>query len=174
MAASSTASSAGHLAVDGPANGPLTMGYYTRADLDFYYALADAFTICDHYHCSVIGPTDPNRLYSMAGSLDPAGKAGGPILSTSGTRVDRFGTLTYTTMPERRRAGRSPAARHRHHRGGAGCSVSCCERYARLPRASRPSSTACSGAVERPGTLVVALRLRRRAALRSLLRSRPQ
>jgi len=85
------------------------MGYYTRADLDFYYALADAFTICDHYHCSVIGPTDPNRLYSMAGSLDPAGKASGPILSTSGTRVDRFGTLTYTTMPERRRAGRSPA-----------------------------------------------------------------
>ncbi len=49
----------GHDAADGPANGPLTMGYYTRQDLSFYYALADAFTICDHYHCSVIGPTDP-------------------------------------------------------------------------------------------------------------------
>ena len=28
----------------------------------FYYSLADAFTLCDGYHCSVIGPTHPNRL----------------------------------------------------------------------------------------------------------------
>ncbi len=26
---------------------PLTMGHYTREDLPFYYALADAFTVCD-------------------------------------------------------------------------------------------------------------------------------
>jgi len=90
----------GHLAADGAANGPLTMGYYNRKDLAFYYALADAFTICDHYHCSVIGPTDPNRLYAMSGTLDPSGSAGGPILSTSSSRVDRFGTLSWTTMPE--------------------------------------------------------------------------
>jgi phospholipase C len=90
----------GHLAVDGAANGPLTMGYYNRNDLSFYYALADAFTICDHYHCSVIGPTDPNRLYAMSGTLDPSGSAGGPILSTSSTRVGRFGTLSWKTMPE--------------------------------------------------------------------------
>jgi phospholipase C len=89
-----------HLAVDGNSNGPLTMGYYTRADLSFYYALADAFTICDHYHCSVIGPTDPNRLYSMSAWLDPAGTQGGPILSTSDTRVERFASLNWTTMPE--------------------------------------------------------------------------
>ena len=36
-------------------DGTLTMGYYTRADLPFYYAVADAFTICDNYHCSVMG-----------------------------------------------------------------------------------------------------------------------
>jgi phospholipase C len=94
----------GHEAVDGSANAPLTMGYYTRADLSFYYALADAFTICDHYFCSVIGPTDPNRLYSMSAWLDPAGAAGGPILSTSASRVERFGTLSWTTMPEQLRA----------------------------------------------------------------------
>jgi phospholipase C len=94
----------GHLAADGSANGPLTMGYYTRKDLSFYYALADAFTICDHYHCSVIGPTDPNRLYAMSGTLDPSGSAGGPILSTSSTRVDRYGTLSWTTMPEQLQA----------------------------------------------------------------------
>ena len=90
----------GHLAADGPANAPLTMGYYTRSDLQFYYALADAFTICDHYHCSVIGPTDPNRLYSVSAWLDPAGTHGGPILDTSTSRVGRFNTLTWTTMPE--------------------------------------------------------------------------
>src|SRR5579859_787482 len=90
----------GHITADGPANGPLTMGYYTRADLQFYYALADAFTICDHYFCSVIGPTDPNRLYSFSAWLDPAGTHGGPILDTSTSRVGRFNTLSWTTMPE--------------------------------------------------------------------------
>jgi phospholipase C len=89
-----------HVAVDGAVNGPLTMGYYTRKDLSFYYALADAFTVCDNYHCSVIGPTDPNRLYSMSATLGPTGAQGGPILSTSSTRLDRFGTLSWTTMPE--------------------------------------------------------------------------
>ncbi|MFP5228728.1 MAG: phospholipase C [Acidobacteriota bacterium] len=79
----------------------LSMGYYTRADLPFNYAVADAFTICDNYCCSVIGPTDPNRLYSMAASIDPAGKAGGPLLQTLVTnRSSFFGKLTYTTMPE--------------------------------------------------------------------------
>ena len=80
---------------------PLVMGYYTRADLAYHYALADAYTILDHYHCSVIGPTDPNRLYSMAASIDPDGKNGGPLVQTLG--VDRrgfMGKLTYTTMPE--------------------------------------------------------------------------
>ncbi|MBV9991318.1 MAG: phospholipase C, phosphocholine-specific [Alphaproteobacteria bacterium] len=46
----------------------LTMGYFTRADLPFYHALADAFTICDAYHCSVWGPTTPNRLHLWSGT----------------------------------------------------------------------------------------------------------
>ncbi|QPI53407.1 phospholipase C, phosphocholine-specific [Massilia antarctica] len=45
-----------------------SMGYFDRGDLPFYYALADAFTVCDAYHCSVFGATDPNRLYSLTGS----------------------------------------------------------------------------------------------------------
>ena len=83
----------------------LTMGYYTRADIPYYYALADAFTICDNYFCSVIGPTDPNRLYTMAASLDPDGKNGGPILQTIvNNRSSIYGRLTYTTMPEQLQA----------------------------------------------------------------------
>src|SRR5579871_968266 len=83
----------------------LSMGYYTRADLAFYYALADAFTICDNYFCSVMGPTDPNRLYTMAASIDPDGTNGGPLLQTLVTnRASFFGKLTYTTMPEQLQA----------------------------------------------------------------------
>jgi phospholipase C len=83
----------------------LAMGYYTRADLPYYYALADAFTICDNYFCSVMGPTDPNRLYTMAASLDPAGTNGGPILQTIVTnRAAMQGKLTFATMPEQLQA----------------------------------------------------------------------
>jgi phospholipase C len=83
----------------------LTMSYYTRADIPFYYAVADAFTICDNYFCPVMGPTDPNRLYSMAASIDPDGKNGGPLLETLGINRSSFlGRLTYTTMPEQLQA----------------------------------------------------------------------
>jgi len=45
-----------------------SMGYFDRGDLPFYHALADAFTICDDYHCSIFGATDPNRMYSLTGT----------------------------------------------------------------------------------------------------------
>src|ERR1700740_2256481 len=78
----------------------LSMGYYTRTDIPYYYALADAFTICDNYFCSVMGPPAPNRLYTMAASVDPDGKNGGPILQTIVTnRTAFYGRLTYNTMP---------------------------------------------------------------------------
>jgi phospholipase C len=58
-----------HEQADAAGVGPETMGYYTRADLPLYHALADKFTICDGYHCSVIGPPDPNRLMSMSATI---------------------------------------------------------------------------------------------------------
>jgi phospholipase C len=67
-----------HLAADGLA-GQYTMAYFERDDIPFQWALADAFTICDGYHCSMLGPTWPNRLYLMTGQVDPAGLAGGPV-----------------------------------------------------------------------------------------------
>ena len=88
-----------------PNDAVLTMSYYTRADLPYYYAAADAFTICDNYFCSVIGPTDPNRLYTMAASIDPDGMNGGPLLQTLiNNRASFYGRLTYTTMPEQLQA----------------------------------------------------------------------
>jgi phospholipase C len=90
-----------HLKAEGQSQGPVTMGYYKRQDLPFYYALADAFTICDRYHCSVLGPTDPNQLYIASAWLGQDGEKGGPVLETYGSeRARRFGSLSWTTMPE--------------------------------------------------------------------------
>ena len=86
-------------AYEGPDYGVLTMGYYERADIPFYYALADAFTLCDNYHCSVLGPTHPNRLMAMSGTIDPAGHAGGPVL-ISNDSPDAIWSAHWDTMPE--------------------------------------------------------------------------
>jgi phospholipase C len=48
---------------------PLTMGYYNRTDIPFYYALADAFTVCDANHCSSLTGTNPNRLHLWTGTV---------------------------------------------------------------------------------------------------------
>jgi phospholipase C len=66
------------------AKSALTMGYFTRADLPFYHALADAFTICDAYHCSIFGPTDPNRLFLFTGTSGlAAGDAGTQVVANT-------------------------------------------------------------------------------------------
>lgn len=46
------------------------MGYYKREQLPVYYTLADHFTLCDHWFCSMLGPTWPNRFYSYAATSD--------------------------------------------------------------------------------------------------------
>ena len=81
------------------ADGAMTMGYYTREELGFYYALADAFTLCDHYFCSVIGPTHPNRLMATSGTIDPAGTHGGPVIDTEFSPQAPW-TCTWPTMQE--------------------------------------------------------------------------
>ena len=47
-------------------SGPVAMGYWEKADLPFYYSLASTFPIADHYFCSMLGQTFPNRRYLMA------------------------------------------------------------------------------------------------------------
>jgi phospholipase C len=84
------------------AKGEFTMGYFTRDDIPFHWALADAFTICDNYHCSVFGPTNPNRLYMWTGMIDPRGKHGGPIIDNT-PGADNV-ILRWKTYPERLQA----------------------------------------------------------------------
>jgi phospholipase C len=92
----------GHEAVNGgrydrwiPAKSPTTMAYLTRRDMPFHFALADAFTVCDAYHCSFIGSTDPNRYHMWTGYTGNDGVGGGPVLGNNEAGYD------WTTYPER-------------------------------------------------------------------------
>jgi phospholipase C len=78
-----------------PAKSAGTMAYLTREDIPFHYALADAFTVCDAYHCSFIGGTDPNRYYMWSGYTGNDGKGKGPVLDNSEAGY------SWTTYPER-------------------------------------------------------------------------
>ena len=80
--------------------GRTTMAYFTRRDIPFHYALADAFTICDAYHCSLLGPTDPNRYHMWTGWVGNDGSGGGPVINNAEAGYD------WSTYPGRlERAG---------------------------------------------------------------------
>ncbi len=91
---------AAHLGADGDANGPYTMSYYERQDIPFHFALAETFTVCDGYHCSLLGPTWPNRMYLMTGMIDPNGLGGGPVISNVVPSPATGEPYTWTTYPE--------------------------------------------------------------------------
>jgi phospholipase C len=88
-----------HRKADG-VDGPFVMGYHTRADIPFQFALAETFTVCDEYYCSVFGPTWPNRMYWMTGTVDAEGQHGGPLIDNSLPKSGR-GFFTWTTYAER-------------------------------------------------------------------------
>ncbi|NVB38078.1 alkaline phosphatase family protein [Pseudenhygromyxa sp. WMMC2535] len=44
------------------------MGYHVREDLPVLWALADEYTLCDRWFCSLLGPTWPNRYYLHCGT----------------------------------------------------------------------------------------------------------
>lgn len=79
---------------------PLTLGYYDRRDLPFYYALADAFTVCDQNFCSSLTGTTPNRLHLWTGTIrekpDIHVKA-----NVRNEDVDYDDEAHWTTFPER-------------------------------------------------------------------------
>ncbi|SDS25118.1 phosphocholine-specific phospholipase C [Microlunatus soli] len=77
------------------AKGTTTMAHLERRDMPFHFALADAFTVCDGYHCSFMGSTDPNRYYMWTGWTGNDGTGGGPVLGN-----DEAG-YSWTTYPER-------------------------------------------------------------------------
>ncbi|HEY0162202.1 MAG TPA: phospholipase C, phosphocholine-specific [Edaphobacter sp.] len=79
----------------------ITMGYLKRQDVSYHYALADAFTVCDAYFCSVHANTAPNRIVLWSGTLDPRNvmgkKPNGPGLDER----HKTNGYTWTSYPER-------------------------------------------------------------------------
>jgi phospholipase C len=52
------------------ANDLWSIGYYQQPDLPFLGKAAPAFTTCDNFFASIMGPTFPNRIYSLSGVTD--------------------------------------------------------------------------------------------------------
>lgn len=68
-----------------------SMGHFRREDIPFQFALAEAFTLCDAYHCSLQTGTNPNRLFLWTGTNDPSGKLGGPAITNSHDNLPHLG-----------------------------------------------------------------------------------
>jgi len=79
---------------------PLTLGHYTREDIPFYYAFADAFTVCDQHFCSSLTGTTPNRLYLWTGTIR-AKNAPDSLAHVNNEEVDYGREASWTTYPER-------------------------------------------------------------------------
>ena len=97
---------------------PLTMGHYRRRDIPFQFALAESFTLCDAYHCSVHGQTNPNRLFMWAGGNDPRGTGGGPVVANgSGVALDAGIVVTPEMEEAARRHRMDPAVMANYGKG---------------------------------------------------------
>lgn len=93
------------------------MGYYLRNQLPTTYALADAFTTCDAYFSSVMGPTWPNRFY-LHGATSHGVKDSTPIpgfhsifdmLTLAGvTSANYFGDIAWATAAYGKTVGVAP------------------------------------------------------------------
>ncbi|GGM46202.1 phospholipase C precursor [Longimycelium tulufanense] len=79
---------------------PATMTYYERQDIPLQYELADTFTICDAYHCSVFGSTNPNRNYLWSGTIGYEPGTARRAVTNAAYSYDHAG-YEWTTYPER-------------------------------------------------------------------------
>jgi phospholipase C len=79
---------------------PLTMGYYDRKDIPFYYALADAFTVCDQHFCSSLTGTSSNRTFFFSGSIKEAPHDVKSLPHVYNSQID-YKNVGWKTFPER-------------------------------------------------------------------------
>lgn len=78
---------------------PLTMGHYTREDLPFHYALADAFTVCDQHYCGGMTSTTPNRSLFFTGTVRDKQSVDSKVYMYNNQLS--VGGMTWKTFPER-------------------------------------------------------------------------
>jgi phospholipase C len=78
--------------------GLTTLGYLNRTDIPFHYALADAYTVGDAYHCSVLSATGPNRTYLWSGTIDAQQKYSSFVAYNGGSELGKH--LLWETYAE--------------------------------------------------------------------------
>jgi len=79
---------------------PLTMGYFDRKDIPFYYAFADAFTICDQHFCSTLTGTSSNRTSFWSGAVRENPHDEKSIPHVFNGQID-YKNIGWKTYPER-------------------------------------------------------------------------
>ncbi|MDH6677191.1 phospholipase C [Rhodococcus sp. LBL1] len=82
-----------------PAKTAATMAHYDRQDIPFQFELAESFTVCDAYHCSVPTSTSPNCNYWFTGytGFEPDGSR----VVTNDAYMPWHPGYTWTTVAER-------------------------------------------------------------------------
>jgi phospholipase C len=84
-----------------PVKSLMSLGYYKRADIPFYYAMADAFTVCDHNFCSSLTGTTPNRLFFWTGTVRPEQSGNSvPVVNNSQAESHDNVFVDWQTFPE--------------------------------------------------------------------------
>jgi phospholipase C len=66
---------------------PISMGYFKESEIPFAFALANAFTVCDAYHCAMHTGTDANRSFFLTGT-NGAGPTGTAFVSNEWDAID--------------------------------------------------------------------------------------
>lgn len=79
---------------------PLTLGYFTREDIPFYYAFADAFTVCDQHFCSSLTGTSANRSYFWAGAIRENPRDPNSVAHVNNGQIN-YQDVSWKTYPER-------------------------------------------------------------------------
>lgn len=59
-------------------DGPYSLGYFTRDDIPTHFDIAEGWTVMDMSRQPILGPTDPNRIIWMSGSVNIPGSPTNP------------------------------------------------------------------------------------------------
>lgn len=78
-----------------------SMGYYRETEIPFQFALANAFTICDAYHCSMHTGTNSNRLFLWTGTNGPSASGEAVVNNVWDSIGSSESGFEWKTYPER-------------------------------------------------------------------------
>lgn len=78
-----------------------SMGYYKQRELEYQFALANAFTLCDAYHCAMHTGTNSNRMFIWTGTNGPTGANVASVVNDLDTIGPSDQGYEWMTYPER-------------------------------------------------------------------------